>query len=427
MQKEKRELLANRQFLYLWAEQILTQFSYNLVNFSLIINVFKLTKSNFSVGILLLCFFFPSALTTLFAGIISDHFSRKKIMFLANIIWATLVLIYIFALKNFWAICLMTILIQITDEFFSNANTAAIPNVVNKKDLLTANSIFSLTGYLTLISGSIFVGILIRFFSSYAPFIIASFLVYLGAFFVSKLEFEQEVVKMPKKKVVIHQIEKEIKEGWNFIKNQSYLKILLSFLVFLQSLLGLILAISPGFLENVLNIKAEDASFVFILPLGIGLLGASWFLAKQGKKFRKIQLIQKGITLIGFSGLFLALIAKSPKVANKIIKNTRHFETLLPSSLPLTLIIMAMGFGGALVFVPAQSSFQERLPSKIRGRVLSVNTLLTYIFSSALTLSSGFIADQIGFFPLLLVLAILGIFLGSFSKKILIEAKVLEK
>jgi len=426
MQKEKRELLANRQFLYLWAEQILTQFSYNLINFALIVSVFKLTRSNFSVGILLLCFFLPSSLTALFAGIISDHFHRKKIMFFANIIWATLILAYIPALKNFWTILLIAVLIQITDEFFSNANMAAIPNVVEKKNLLVANSFFSLTSYLTLITGSISVGILIRFSSFYTPFILASFLVFLGAFFVSKLEFKQELVKMPKKKEAIQHIKDEIKKGWDFIKSRNSLKILVAFLVSLQGLLGLILAISPGFLENVLNIKAEDASFVFVLPLGVGLLAAGYFLGKFGRNFRKIQLIQKGMILVGVSLFLLALTSKSPRVAG-IIKNTYHFEKILHISLPLTLIVVGLGFGGALVFVPAQTAFQEKLPSKIRGRVLSVNTLLNYIFSSVLTLLSGFLADKIGFFPILLILAIFGIFLGFFSKKILIGAKVLEK
>lgn len=426
MKPEKKELLQNRQFLYLWLEQILTQFSYNLINFALIVNVFKLTRSNFSVGILLLCFFLPSSLTALFAGMVSDHFHRKKIMFLANLVWACLTLVYIPALKNFWAICSIAILIQITDEFFANANMAAVPNVVEKKNLLTANSLFSLTSYLALIFGSISVGFLIRLFSPTAPFILASGLVFLGSFFVSKLNFKQELVKMPKKKVVFQHIKDETTKGWEFIKTRRSISVLVAFLISLQGLLGLILAISPGFLENVLSIKAEDASFVFILPLGIGLLSAGYFLGKLGRKFRKIQLVQKGMILVGLALLLLSLTAKSPKVAG-IIKNTRHFETILHISLPLTFIVVALGFGGALVFVPSQTAFQEKLPSEIRGRVLSVNTLLNYIFSSILTLSSGFIADKIGFFPILATLAVSGIFLGLFSKKILIGAGVLEK
>lgn len=426
MQKNRKRLLANRQFLYLWAEQILTQFSYNLINFALIVNVFKLTRSNFSVGILLLCFFIPSALTALIAGMVSDHFHRKKIMLVANLIWAFLILAYIPFLKNFWLICFVAILIQITDEFFSNANAAAIPNVVEKENLMLANSFFSFTNYLTLITGSLFVGFLVRIFSPYAPFMLASFLVFLGTFFVSKLEFKQRLIKIPTKEIAIEHIKKELKKGWKFINSSRSVKTLVAFSVLLQGFLGLILAISPGFLENVLSVKAEDASFVFILPLGLGLLAAGYFLEKFGKKFRKIQLIQRGMVLIGLSFLFLSLTAKSPKMAG-LIKNTYHFEKILHISLPLTLIVIGLGFGGALVFVPAQTAFQEKVPSEVRGRVLSVNTLLNYMFSALLTLSSGFIADKIGFFPILLIFAIFGIFLGLFSKKILIEAKVLEK
>ena len=423
---KERQLFKNRQFSYLLLEQILTQFSYNLVSFSSIVNVFKLTRSNFSVAVLLLCFFIPSIFTTMIAGMVSDHFYRKKILVTANIIWATLVLCMVFARNYYWLFLLVTILIQITDEFFQNANAATIPLLVEEKNLITANSLFSLTNYLCLILGSVCVGFLIRLFSPAAPFLAASLLVYLAAFFVSRLKFEQKLVKMPKNKEIFEHIKDQVTKGWTFIRSSQTVSLLVAFVVSLTALQSLVLAISPGYVENVLGIEAADASFVFALPLGIGLLVAGYFLGKFGKRVRKIELIRKGMVLVGTGLLFLALIPESTRVAN-FAKNTKHFESILHTSLPLALVVMTLGFGGALVFVPAYTSFQENIPDQLRGRVLSTSTLLTYIFSSLLTLGSGFIADKIGFFPILFILAMLGIFLGLFSKKILVGAKVLEK
>ncbi|HNP89706.1 MAG TPA: MFS transporter, partial [Candidatus Woesebacteria bacterium] len=163
--EKQRQLFKNKQFTYLLGEQVLTQFSYSLVSFSSVITVFKLTKSNFSVGILLLCFYLPSIFTAMLAGMVSDHFHRKKILTVTNIIWASLVVVMAFTRNNYWLFLLITILIQITDEFFQNANAATIPMVVEEKNLISANTIFSLTNYLCLIVGSISVGLLIRFFS----------------------------------------------------------------------------------------------------------------------------------------------------------------------------------------------------------------------------------------------------------------------
>lgn len=404
----------------------MTQFSYNLVSFSSIVTVFKLTKSNFSVGVLLLCFFVPSIFTTMIAGMVSDHFHRKKILAATNIIWATLVLTMIFARNYYWLFLLVTVLIQITDEFFQNANAATIPMVVEEEDLISANSLFSLTNYLCLIFGSVFVGLIIRLFSPAAPFLAASLLVYLAAFFVSRLKFEQRLVKMPKNKEIFEHVKDKIGQGWKFIRNSRTVSLLVAFVVSLTALQSLVLAISPGYVENVLGIEAADASFVFVLPLGIGLLAAGYFLGRAGKKIRKIELIRRGMILVSLGLLFLALIPESTRIAN-FAKNTRHFESILHTSLPLTFVVVVLGFGGALVFVPAYTSFQENIPDQLRGRVLSTSTMLTYIVSAVLTLSSSFLADKIGFFPILFFLSLAGLFFGFFSKKILIEAKILEK
>ncbi len=425
--KKQRELLKNQQFFYLFLEQVLTQFSYNLLNFSLIVTVFKLTKSNFSVSLLLLCFFIPSIINAPIAGIISDHFHRKKILMITNLVWATLVLGFLVARQDFLLILFLTILIQITDEFFHNANAATIPSVVEEKKLMLANTFFSFTGYACMILGSLTVGLLIRLFSPNAPIILASLLVYLAAFFVSKLNFEQKLVRLPKNKEVLKHVIGEIKNGYQFIRNNRLITYLVTFIVSLNGLLFLMLAISPGFVETVLRVEAADASFIFVLPLGIGLITAGLVINKMGKERRKIEFIQKGILLVGLCLLFLAVMTKSARLAGFTTKKTYNFESVLGVSLPLAAIVGLLGFGGALVFIPANTLFLESIPENFRGRIISTNTLLTYLFSAILTLSSGLLADFLGFFPILLFLSIAGIFLGFFSRKILIEAKILEK
>jgi len=419
--------LKNQQFFYLFLEQVLTQFSYNLLNFSLIVTVFKLTKSNFSVSLLLLCFFIPSIINAPIAGIISDHFHRKKILMITNLVWATLVLGFLVARQDFLLILFLTILIQITDEFFHNANAATIPSVVEEKKLMLANTFFSFTGYACMILGSLTVGLLIRLFSPNAPIILASLLVYLAAFFVSKLNFEQKLVRLPKNKEVLKHVIGEIKNGYQFIRNNRLITYLVTFIVSLNGLLFLMLAISPGFVETVLRVEAADASFIFVLPLGIGLITAGLVINKMGKERRKIEFIQKGILLVGLCLLFLAVMTKSARLAGFTTKKTYNFESVLGVSLPLAAIVGLLGFGGALVFIPANTLFLESIPENFRGRIISTNTLLTYLFSAILTLSSGLLADFLGFFPILLFLSIAGIFLGFFSRKILIEAKILEK
>lgn len=422
--KQHQELLKDRHFLFLWIEQGLTQVAYNIINFSLIVAVYKLTNSNFSVGILLLCFFIPSAIFTLIAGITSDFVHRKRIIIFSNLIWSVLVIALSLWRHNFLAILIMAVLIQITDEFFYNANGASLPCVVGKEQLLLANSLFSITYYASMILGSLIVGVLNRFVSEASPFYLASFLVAGGAFLVSKIKFSQKTSDFSPRKPLLEQITLESTKGWRFIINSPTARILAIFLAVANSLLVLLLALSPGIL-SAFGIRPDDFSFVFVLPLSIGLLLGSIFLGKFGKSFRKISLIQKGLIFLSLMLLFFAFIPRSEKLSI-ITQKRMGFESKLGISAPLAMIVALMGFSGILIFVPANTSFQEILPDEIRGRVSSTCQLLSYSLSALLSLSSGFISDTLGFFPIFLFISLTSFFAGIFSRKILVKTNILE-
>jgi len=425
MQRQKTaELLKSQQFLFLLLEQIFTQVAYHLVNFSLILSVFKLTNSNFSVALLLLCFYLPSAIFVTIAGLTSDFVHRKKIIILSNLVWSTLVFTLSFLTKQFWTICLFAVLIQIADEFFFNAITSSIPNIVPKDQLLLANSLFNLTFYSSMVAGSFLVSLLSRFISPVAPLYFASGLTAFGAFFVSKIKIKQVVPSAPKRKILLQNIFQEITKGWQTIHENSTIKTLTLFLVVSNSLLSLAYAIAPGLL-SVFGIDATDFSFVLILPLGIGMIAGNLILSKLGKKYRKIFFIQKGLIIIGAVLLILAFIPKSNHL-NSLTHKRMNFEKKLGISLPLSLLFSFLGIGGVLTFIPATTAFQENLPEEVRGRTQSTNQLLTYITSTILAFFSGSISDLLGFFPLLLVLSILSLTSGFLSKKILIKAGVLQ-
>lgn len=420
----KVSLLSNKHFIFLWLEQTLTQIAYHLVNFSLIISVFKLTNSNLSVGILLLCFYLPSAFFVNIAGLTSDFVHRKKIIITTNIIWSILVFTLSFFTHNFPAICLIAVLIQTTDEFFHNAVSASIPLIVPSTDLLTANSFFNITFYSAMILASLLVSLLSRFVHPLAPLYLASFLTLTGAFFISKIKIKQPV--SPKiSKTQITQIIKEILKGWQTIKSDPTIKVLTAFLVVANSLLALVYAIAPGFLST-FGIDASDFSFVLVIPLGVGFLVGNFYLNRHKTKKRKIEFIQQGLIFLGIITFILSASQKYQRFSLLTQKRT-NFETKLNISLPLSLLFAAVGFSAFLTFIPATTSFQENLPEETRGRTTSINQFLTYIISAILTFSSGAITDLFGFYPLFLCLSLIMITAGLFSRKWLIKAGILAK
>lgn len=424
--KEHRELFKNKNFVYLWLEQIFTQYSYNLVNFTLIISVFTLTRSNLSVGVLLLCFYLPSAVFAIIAGITVDAVHRRKIIIMSNIIWALLVAVLFFTQNSFFAICLIAVLIQVTDEFFYNANSSSLPSVVEKSQLMSANSLFSATFFSCFILGSLSMGFITRFLSPGSPFLVSSLLVLTGAFLITKIKFEHKTIDFTAgKKQFSQRIYESLIEGWKYIKSNKTVTTISLFLIVANSLAGLFLAMAPGLL-TAFGINAQDASFVLVLPLSIGLLIASLLISKYGSRYRKISIVQKGLFVFGLLMLLMAFIPRTEQLA-VLTEKRNHFETSLGISLPVAGIVGLLGFFGTMIFVPVYTSLQEHVPEELRGRTTSTTQFITYLMSAVFAFSAGFISDKLGFFPILFTLSVATISLGTFSKNLLVKFRVLEK
>src|SRR5437879_10251546 len=92
-------LIRNRNFARLWGSQVLSQVAQYLLNFALVIRVFDLAQhtrfANISVALLILSFGIPSIFFPAAAGVYVDHWNRKHVLVVANLLRAVLVLGYL--------------------------------------------------------------------------------------------------------------------------------------------------------------------------------------------------------------------------------------------------------------------------------------------------------------------------------------------
>ena len=139
------ETIKNKGFLNLWINQILVQLSYNALNFALILWVFHLTNSNTAVSFLLVATYFPPIIFGLFAGILTDLTDRKKMIMWINLLLALCFFLLIPLKGSYFAILFLTFVINSLAQFYTPAESSAIPLIVPKNQLLVANSLFSIT------------------------------------------------------------------------------------------------------------------------------------------------------------------------------------------------------------------------------------------------------------------------------------------
>ena len=118
----------------------------------------------------------PVFILTPFAGAIVDRFDRRRIMMAADLIRAFLALgmLLVRNADQIWLLYIFTGLMIAFSTFFGPALSAAIPNIVSRDELVSANALSSSTWGLMLAVGAAVGGILIAVVGRDAAFVVNS-------------------------------------------------------------------------------------------------------------------------------------------------------------------------------------------------------------------------------------------------------------
>lgn len=422
-------VIKHRGFLNLWINQILVSLSYNALNFALIIWVFRLTDSNIAVSMLLLSIYLPAVLLGLFAGVLVDITDRKKIIMLVDLLFCLSFFSLIFLKESYLAILLITFFINALSQFHAPAEASAIPLIVKKKELITANSIFSTTFFCCFLIGFGLAGPLTAHFGVNFIFGAGSFLLAV-AFLLSLLfpsihgviDQQGQRLSLALKKrdySVIFKIGRfEIWETIRLIKGKLPVLSSIAILAGVQVVISIIAVVAPGFFEKSLQIEATDASYIVVIPLGLGIVAGGLILGKVGNRLIRRILVCRAIV---FAGLLFFLLGIAPIISPAI----RHLPRPKPLpffyQLPLSKVLIAgsllLGIALVSILVPSQTVLQENTPEQDRGKVFATLGAAMATLSILPVLVSGLLADIFGTNPIFIGMGVVIFLAGLFGLK----------
>lgn len=422
-------VIKNQGFLNLWVNQILVQLCYNALNFTLIIWVYRLTDSASAVSLLILAIYLPAVVFGLFTGVLVDITDRKKIIMGINLLLSICFFSLTLLRHNFPAILAVTFLINTLSQFYAPAEASAIPLVVKKNQLLTANSLFSMTLYSCFLLGFAFSGPLINHLGVKSVFELGGVILAL-AFFLSLTFPSIKAATDSAAKKLIKALQKrdfstvgqigfeEIRETINLIQGKLVVSSAIMILAGIQMVIGVLAVLLPGFLEKIVKIKATDASYVLVIPLGLGIITGGLILTRI-KKFVKRKLVGKGIL---FVGLLFFLVGVAPIISPairyfKYQPRPLSFITQPPLSTVLVIGSFLLGIAIVSILVPSQTSLQENTPEQDRGKVFSVLGVVISSISLVPVFLTGILADIFGVNPIFIGLGLFIVFVGVFALK----------
>jgi predicted MFS family arabinose efflux permease len=389
------ELLRRRRdFRLLWLGQVISQLGDWFDTIALFTLVLRLTGSGRAVGLVLVARFLPSVVLGPLSGVVADRFNRRHIMIASDVARAVVVLGFLLVRRpeQVWLVYVLTVLQLGFSAFFEPARSAAVPSVVAERELVTANSISSVTWSAMLTLGAAIGGPITGWFGTDAAFVIDSLTYVASALLIYSITLPQRRPREKRKLTIAKALGiTDSLEGLRYVWSRP--RVLALLLVKpAWGLGGGILTLLPVFGEKIFPVAGSAAVGMSVLyaARGIGTAVGPVLTRRFYSETRQQMQRAIGVAFI-VAGAFYVSFGSS-----------RSFW--------LALLFLAVAhMGGSILWVFSTVLLQSTVEDDFRGRVFAAELMLMTLSMAASNYATGEALDRLGYSPRTVVAAI-GIF-----------------
>ncbi len=368
---------SNAKYRRLWAASVISLLGEWFNTIALFLLILEYSGSEFLLGILFSVRMILFGISQPINGLLADRLNRKTLMFWSNNVQIFLALTFLMVdgPEDMWWLITVSGIMMLLHGVYVTAERAAVPNIVDDDDLITANAIGSASWSTALCLGAMLGGIVVSKWGTDAAFIIDSMTFLLSSIILIPLIIEQSVdddMRGPLFKTAL----KNIKIGWNRIyTDKKLLRIIFaktSWNIGGAGLAGVFLVLAGA------DITGYGAAFgfgLFFFARGIGT-GIGPLIARSVFKDRSKWPSIIGV-LVSISGIFYLLVGLT-----------------INYYLPLTVFLIicshsASGGNWVLSTVLTQTWVED----EVRGRVFSIDMLLLGLSAGISTSTAGYLVE----------------------------------
>lgn len=407
------QVLRVKPFLFLWLAQVFSQISLNMLNFVLLLHIANLTHSNTADSLFIIAISVPAVIFGNIAGVVVEYFHKKQILLICNILRIITAFMFLFYSDTLFWLYSLAIVTSVITQFFVPAEAPFIPEIVPQKLLVSANSLFTLTFYSSVVVGFMLAGPAISFLGIGNVFILTAFLYLVAAicthylpgddmkhFFIRLNSITHRMESIDTAKIVIRRLFTDIKDGYTLLRENKLISGSMTILIASQVFIATISALSPGYALTVLNINIADASLVIVAPAVIGMIigSVSVGLIKTGISKNKIINIS-----ILFSGLLLTLLSF---LSREKLRTHIGFDYFIKVDILqiAVVILFLLGFLNSVITVYANTILQNNTDFSNRSRIYGIMISLGGLMLILPVLTAGILSDLFGVVKVLLAM-----------------------
>jgi predicted MFS family arabinose efflux permease len=380
-----RLLRANPNFRRLWGAQIVSEIGdwfYTLAIYNLLL---QFTGRAGSVALALVLQVLPQTLVGPAAGVLNDRVRRRQIMIAADLGRMLIVfcMLFVRSKQTVWIVYPLLIAETLLAAFFEPARSAVIPNIVDREDIILANTLSSTTWSVNLMIGATLGGAVAVLLGRDAVFIVNALSFLASALFILRMHFaEPHAEGTPPLRLRELVDFSPILDGFRYVRSQARLRATI-FVKAGNLIIGPSWVLFTVMGQNEFAIRwhgldrARGAFLGMSIMLGargIGallgpLLAASW----AGQNLRKLELAILCAFLSTATGYTLLGVASHLWQAS--------------------LCVMLAHFGGGITWVFSTTLLQLQSEDKFRGRVFAADLGLCMFTIAAGAYLAGHFVD----------------------------------
>jgi MFS family permease len=377
-------LRGNRNFRRLWLGQVISQLGDWFDTIALYTLVLTLTGSGRAIGLVLVARFLPSFIVGPLSGVVADRFNRRTVMIVSDLLRAVVVLGFLFVRRadQMWLVYLLTVLQLVFSTFFEPAKTAAIPSIVEPRELLPANAISSVTWSVMLTLGAAVGGVVTGWFGTDAAFVLDSATYLASAALVWSVRFPKVRARVKSRLTVGKALGiTDSLEGARYVLKRPRVFALLMVKP-AWGLGGGILALLAVFGEKIFPVGGRAATGIGVLYAARGIGTAIGPLAARRFAGETPSQMQTAIGLAFLlGGIFYVAFGRA-----------NNFALAL-------LFLLVAHMGGSILWVFSTVQLQRTVEDQFRGRVFAAELALLTLTMAASNYATGEMLDRFQLSP----------------------------
>lgn len=364
--------LASRDFRLFWFGQVISLSGTWMHSVAQSWLVYSLTHSPLYLGLIASLSSLPILLFTVFGGIIADRYPKRSVLLVTQFLSAVLAFLIAvladLAIITIWHVGAVALSLGFINAFDVPTRHSFLAEVVDRSAITNAIALNSAAFNGARIIGPMIAGFVIAHIGIPACFYLnaLSFIAVLFALFCIRA---RNVLPQEGKGMM-----RDLADGWRFVTNEPSVFPIMA-LIGIFSLFGIpYITLLPVLADDVLGAGVAGLSLL-MASAGVGSFVAALFLAMRSdvaakEKFMPLSALvfSVSLTLMPFSG-----------------------------SLYLSMLLICFAGWGVVSFIGAANSFiQHAVPDALRGRVMSLYTLVFLGFAPIGNSAIGILAHWVG-------------------------------